>query len=324
MKILILGLGSIGTRHARCFRKLGVESIAGFDPDTDRRARFSTEFGGPSFSTELDAIAWGPELAVIASPNIFHLSQAILVATSGIPMIIEKPLGVDLSAARELSKILAAQRLYAHVGSNWKFHPAFQTIKAWMEAQRIGVATGIQVLAGQWLPDWHPWEDYRNMYAARLSLGGGAIFDTHEIDYMLWLMGPAVEFCGLKAKSGALEIETEDVAACVLRFSSGALGVLLTDYIQRVPRRRYHISGSKGTIEWDNNTGVVALAKAGTPEAERVDARLADINDMYVAQAKRVLSDIAVGGTPVTSVDAMLNVLELQTRWHSQELTSLR
>lgn len=318
MKILILGLGSIGRRHTRCFRELGVAQVLGFDPDPERRAQFSRESGGEAFATESEGLATNPDLVVVASPNIYHLPQAQMVVAAGKPMLIEKPLGTDLQSAAALASAVEAQGLYAHVGSNWKFHPAFQTMKSWLDQGQIGTPTGIQALAGQWLPDWHPYEDYRRMYAARCDLGGGAIFDTHELNYMLWLMGPVRQFGGLKAHSGALDIETEDVAAAVLRFSSGALGVLLTDYIQRTPCRRYHISGSEGTIEWDNAVGHVLLHRPGQRCAEQVDARVADGNAMYLAQAARILEDLRLGSGPVTPVSEMLQVLDLQLRWHRE------
>lgn len=316
MKTLILGLGSIGMRHARCFQSLGVSALAGFDPTESRRQTFAHTIGGPTFETESDALAWKPELVVVASPNIFHLPQAMIFAGAGIPLFIEKPLGTDLEAARQLEALVQEKGLYTHVGSNWKFHPAFQTMKRWVDDGKLGRITGIQVLAGQWLPDWHPWEDYRHMYAARKSLGGGAIFDTHELDYMTWLLGPVTAFHGFKAHSQTLDIETEDVASCTMMFERGALGTLLTDYIQRTPRRSYHISGSEGTLEWSHSSGIVAFYAPQSDQAEQQDCRLDDINDMYVAQARHVLEDIATGRSAVTPVSKMLRVLELQSRWH--------
>lgn len=324
MNILILGLGSIGRRHARCFRTLGVDRITGFDPDPERRAQFAREIQGETFALHNEALATKPDLAVVASPNIYHLPQARMLVAAGIPMLIEKPLGTDLELAAQLADAIRAGGLYTHVGSNWKFHPAFQTMKAWIEQGRIGIPTGLQVLAGQWLPDWHPYEDYRRMYAARTDLGGGAIFDTHELIYMQWLLGPICQFGGLKAQSGVLAIQTEDVAVAALRFESGALGCLLTDYIQRFPTRRYHISGSEGTIEWDNAEGKVVLHLPGRRAAEGVDVHVTDNNAMYLAQAARVLEDLRWQREPVTSVAEMLRVLDLQLLWHRQELAECR
>jgi len=319
VKVLVAGLGSIGTRHSRNYKALGCV-VSGFDPTDERLMSFEDEIGGVAFDSYESALAGRPDLVAISSPNVHHLPQAFKAIESGCrALFIEKPLGTDLAEARRFAAFAAENACYVHVGSNWKFHPAFLQMKEWITSGRLGTITGAQVIAGQWLPDWHPWEDYRQMYAARKSLGGGAIFDTHELDYLRWLLGPVQSFIGLKQHSGALEIETEDVAACVMRFASGALGVLLTDYIQRVGRRRYHISGSEGAMEWDLSTNRLVFSHSGAPEAEVIDTCVEDLNEMYVAQSRRILDDLRTGNTPVTSLADMLEVLTLQDAWHGGE-----
>lgn len=324
MKVAVLGLGSIGRRHARCFQEAGASSLVGMDPLEERRAQFLKDFDCLAVASEVEALASGPDLVVVASPNAYHTRQALLAVKAGCAVFVEKPLGVDLRQAEELASAVASGGNYFHMGSNWKFHPAFLRMKALIDEGAIGTPTGGQVLAGQWLPDWHPWEDYRGMYAARLDLGGGAIFDTHEIDYLTWLLGPVVSFCGLKARSGALEIETEDVAACVLRFANGALVSLLTDYIQRTSRRRYHLSGEGGTIEWDFHAEEITLCTPGARMSKRWAVGLANINDMYVAQARQVLDDIRVGRPSVTGIRHALEVLRIQEAWRAETAFDLR
>lgn len=314
MKVLIVGLGSIGRRHARCFLAAGADSVTGFDPDATRRGAFAMEFDAQTFDAEEAAYADGPRVAVIASPNVFHARQALRAVEAGCAVLAEKPLAGGLAGGEAVYRAVHERRAYLHMGSNWKFHLAFRTMKQWLDEGRIGRVTGAQALAGGWLPDWHPWEDYRRMYAARADQEGGAVLDTHELDMLTWLLGPAVSLQGYMARSGALEVETEDVAACAIRFRNGALGTLLTDYIQRIPRRRYHVSGDGGTIEWDLQDGHVRLHLPGRPDAEAVAAP-EDLNDMYLAQAARVLADVRDGGRPETGVDQALHVLRLQMDW---------
>lgn len=306
-------------RHARNYRALGCD-VSGFDPTPERLAAFEANIAGETFGDLDAALATAPRLVAITSPNIYHMPQAVAAVRNGCrALFIEKPLGTDLAEARNFAALANEASCYVHVGSNWKFHPAFQHMKSWINDGRLGTVTGAQVLAGQWLPDWHPWEDYRQMYAARKSLGGGAIFDTHELDYLRWLLGPIQSFNGFKAHSGALETETEDVAACVMRFKSGVLGVLLTDYIQRVGRRRYHVSGSEGTMEWDLSTNRLVFSRSGMPEAEVVDTKVDDLNEMYLEQSRRILQDLHDGRAPVTGLADMLEILEMQSAWHSGE-----
>ena len=317
MRILVCGLGSIGMRHARNFRALGVADIAGFDPDAERRARFASEIGGAAHADLGKALAsvrasdLGPDLVVVGSPNRFHMEQALAAARAGAHLLIEKPLSHSLAGIDELERIVAERRLFAHVGSNFKFHPAFIAMKRMIDAGTLGRITGAQVIAGQWLPDWHPWEDYRRMYSSRAELGGGVLLDTHELIYLPWLLGPVRRVVGLAARSGALEIDTEDVAAIALAFESGALATLQLDYIQREYRRRYHISGDAGTIEWDMRAARVTCYRAASRETEVIETPLADPNEMYLAQSRHVLDGVAGKVAPLTPVAEGARALRL-------------
>ncbi|MCF8879913.1 Gfo/Idh/MocA family oxidoreductase [Hyphobacterium sp. SN044] len=315
MKVAILGLGSIGRRHARCFLAAGAQEVIGFDPTEDRRKQFADEIGATAYGDQDQVLDMRPDLVLLASPNVFHACQAIAAAERGLNIFVEKPLAVTVADGEAIAEAVTKAGVYLHMGSNWKFHPAFAHMKRIIDGGGIGKVTGVQCVVGQWLPDWHPYEDYRNMYCSRKALGGGAVFDTHEIDYLTWLLGPVKDFVGMTAWSGALETETEDVAASVMRFENGALVNILTDYIQRVARRRYYISGTEGALDWDFHRGTLVHSISGEREHETFDTTLADINEMYIAQAKQVLDDIANGRKAVTPVEQALMVLKLQAKW---------
>lgn len=282
------------------------------DPSADRRARFEDEIGGPTSGSLSEALDHKPQLSVIASPNRFHVEQAQQCADAGSNLFIEKPLGISMDGVDRLIQTVEEKKLFAHVGSNWKFHPAFQRMKKLLDGDTIGKVTGAQVLAGQWLPDWHPWEDYRQGYSARQDLGGGIVFDAHEFDYITWLLGPVDEVAGFATKSGALNIETEDVACASLRFESGVLATVLIDYIQRQPRRRYHISGDGGTLEWDMLEGRVRHYSSDREAPEEFDGSLGNVNDMYLEQMRHVLEGIAMSHSPETPLDHAARAMDLQ------------
>ena len=312
MKVLVVGLGSIGLRHARNLKALGIDQIIGCDPKMDRRLAFSAEISDNAFVVLSAALEQSPDLVIIASPNRLHISQALLAAQRGAHLMIEKPLGSDLKGLLELKREVARQSLFCHIGSNWKFYPAFSAMKTILEKATIGPLAGIQVLAGHWLPDWHPERDYRQEYSARHDLGGGIILDTHEIDCMAWLCGPVTSSMGLSAQTGFLETSTEDVAAIALKFLGGVIGTLQIDYIQRVPRRRYNICGRDGTLEWELGEPL-KLYKADQGEWVDIPGTLeADYNKMYLLQMQNVLSGVRNGGVPVTSLEHAENVLSTQ------------
>ena len=311
MNIAILGLGSIGRRHGRNFQAIGGSAIIGFDPSAERRAAFEAEVAATTTADVEEAIAMA-ELVCVCSPNRFHTDQALMAAKAGRALFIEKPLGVALAPVAELRRVVAEKGVFAHVGSNWKFHPAFVTMKRLLTEGRIGRVVAAQVLAGQWLPDWHPWEDYRQMYSSRAELGGGIVLDSHEFDYLPWLMGPVTDVKSFVRNSGALEIDTEDCASVIMRFADGALATVQVDYIQREYRRRYHICGDGGTLEWDMSTGQVRLFDAVSKSVQIFDCAPPDINDMYVAQALHLLAGVRGAEPPVTDLataEAVLKVL---------------
>ncbi|MDG2240298.1 MAG: Gfo/Idh/MocA family oxidoreductase [Longimicrobiales bacterium] len=313
MKAIIAGLGSIGMRHARNLRSLGVQDLIGFDPTAERRSRFVEEFGTTAVSGFAEGLKSAPDLAVIASPNRFHVEQAMLCAEAGCHLFVEKPLGTTLKGIDGLKRVVSEKGLFAHVGSNFKFHPALLKMQELIQSGALGRITGAQILAGQWLPGWHPWEDYRKVYSARSDLGGGIVFDTHEFDYLTWLLGPAEQISGFTTNSGALEIDTEDVAAACLVFSSGVIATIQVDYIQRAYRRRYHISGDSGTIEWDFAKGLLDFYSIESDETVTFDVS-EEVNEMYLRQMEHVLEGTRTDIAPMTSLDQAAHVLDLQIR----------
>lgn len=314
---LVIGLGSIGRRHGRNLRALGIDRLVGFDPDADRRDRFCAETGGTTVADSAEGLAMLPDLAVIASPNRFHVAQARACAETGCHLLVEKPLGTAMDGVDALIATVEHRGLFAHFGSNWKFHPAFRAMKEAVTGGALGHPVAAQVLAGQWLPDWHPWEDYRNMYAARADLGGGAVLDTHELDYLIWMLGPVRRLSGICRNSGCLDITTEDIAAAWLEFANGALVTLHADYLQRVPSRRWHLSGDAGTLEWDVRDGRVLLSRPGVEPITLYEGQ-PDPNDMYLAQTRHVLDGVAGRVAPVTPLSHARTVLALQLAWRQE------
>jgi len=312
LKVIVVGLGSIGMRHARNLKELNVGEILGVDIDISRHKKFTKEIGSKVFDNLIDGLRNKPDLSIIASPNRFHIEQAQICANSNCHLFIEKPLGISQDGVEKLIKTVNKKNLFAHVGSNWKFHKSFQTMKELLDKGKIGQVTGAQVIAGQWLPDWHPWEDYRQGYSARKDLGGGIVFDNHEFDYITWLLGPVEKMEGFSSQSGALEINTEDVACACLKMKSGALITVHIDYIQRKSERRYHISGAEGTIKWDISKDVVEIFNADEKSSQFIKAPIKNLNKMYIDQMCHVLAGAMGTETPVTPLKAAQRVLSLQ------------
>jgi predicted dehydrogenase len=125
----------------------------------------------------------------------------------------------------------------------------------------IGRVVSASVHFGEYLPAWHPWEDYRQGYAARADMGGGVVAtQCHSLDYLPWLVGRDVESVwGFAGKLSDLEVTADDTAKIGLRFEGGALGSLHLDYNQQPPEHEFRIIGANGTIKWNLADGAARI-----------------------------------------------------------------
>lgn len=251
-RILVIGCGSIGKRHLGNLAALGAGELLAFDERPDRRQEARSQFGIETPERLEEAWARRPDAAIIAVPTSLHVPLAVDAASHGCHLFIEKPLSHTLDGVDRLLDIVRERRLVTLVGCNLRFHPGLQKVKALLQDRAAGRVVAARVAAGQWLPDWHPEEDYRRGYSATRALGGGIILDAiHELDYIRWLLGDVETVACFAGKLSRLEIETEDTAAILLRFAGGTLGEVHLDYVQRAYHRTCQIIGDAGTIHWD-------------------------------------------------------------------------
>jgi predicted dehydrogenase len=248
-RILIAGLGSIGRRHLRNLLALGVDDILLLrtknEPVEDAPHL-------PVFTSLEEALEHKPDAVIVSNPTAHHLEVAIPAAEAGCHLFLEKPLSHTWERVELLLNLASQRQIIGLVGFDMHFDPGLRKVFEIVKTGLIGHVTAIQAQVGQYLPDWHPWEDYRTGVSARVSTGGGVILDLiHEIDYVRWLMGDVSEVSCLNGRVSSLEIETEDTAAILLRFGSGAIGTINLDYIQRTLTRSCHIIGEEGTVIWD-------------------------------------------------------------------------
>ena len=262
-RFLVIGCGSIGKRHIGNLIALNEKDILAFDIMAERRRDVKSRFDIEVLDNLADAWSNKPDVAVITAPTSMHVPLAIMAAEQDCHMFIEKPLSHNMNGLEELLDIVLKKNLVTLVGCNMRFHPGLKQIRKMIEDGTIGRIIAMRIEFGQYLPDWHPWEDYRHGYSARAELGGGIILDAiHELDYIRWMLGEIDTVACIAGKLSKLEINTEDTAAILLRFSSGVIGEIHLDYVQRTYSRTCHIIGDEGTIRWDYKTGKITWYSA--------------------------------------------------------------
>lgn len=251
MKFLFNGLGSIGQRHLRNLHALGHREF--FVYRTGNVATpIETEYRVKRLESFEAGLALHPDAVFITNPTVFHLAHTKQALAAGCHVFIEKPVSHTLEGVDELEHLAQKKGRVVFVGYQLRFHPILRAIKEQVDQGAIGKPLAAHISVGQYLPDWHPDEDYRTGYAARKELGGGAILTlSHEIDYALWLLGPARSVYALGGHLSMLSLDVEDVAKMLIEFKSGCIADIHIDYLQRPPGRTFHLIGEKGKIEWD-------------------------------------------------------------------------
>lgn len=295
MKILIAGFGSIGRRHFHNLLALGERDIVFYR--TGRSTLPDSELQDFTVETSLDAaLAHAPQAVIIANPTALHLDVAIPAAEAGCSLFLEKPVSHTLERIDALQAALRRGGGRAFVGFQYRFHPGLRQVRRLLESGAIGRPLSAQAYWGEYLPGWHPWEDYRQGYSARRELGGGVVLTLcHPLDYLRWLLGEVQTLWGLTARLSELDLDVEDTAEIGLRFQSGLLASVHLDYCRRPPAHRLEIVGSQGVLSWDNASGAVRLIYAGQTDEQLYPAPPGfERNTMFVEQMRHFL-DVAHG-----------------------------
>src|SRR5262245_48452049 len=217
-EILIVGLGSVGRRHLANLRALGWTRIRA----VRTRGFSSHDIGMSGVAVDHDlsvALSRRPLAVIISNPSALHIISALEAARAGAHLLIEKPLASDLQGVAELESLVADRRLRALVGFQFRYNPGLRQIRAWLGAGAIGSVVTAQVHWGEYLPDAHPWEDYRSGYAARAELGGGVLLTlSHPFDYLRWLLGEIAHEWTIESRCDALGLPVDTCTDVAVRF----------------------------------------------------------------------------------------------------------
>jgi len=237
-----------------------------------------------------------PDVVFVCTPPVLHVEQALCALKNSADVFIEKPLSNRLEGVDELKGAAGKFGRVVHVGYNLRFNPGIQTLKRLVEEGVAGRILYARAEVAQYLPEWRPWQDYRRSYTARRELGGGIILDaSHEIDYVLWLLGPPSELTCMAGTVSGLEVNVEDCATILIRFRSGAQADVHMDFVQRTASRSFALAGERARLEWDHALSQVRIIR---PECEpEVINYEVEINQMYVAEVEEFFSCVHNRGT---------------------------
>ena len=275
MKLLIIGCGSIGRRHARNAQLLGAE-IYLCDTNEFRMRELGSEICAKACYVDYEQAAkeCGAQAAVIATPSNFHIPPALSLISAGIHVLMEKPLCTSAPEAYSLRSVVRASGLVFMMAHTFRFRSEWVEVKRILETNAIGRIYSAEFMGGWFLPDWHIHEDYRFEYTAQRKLGGGVLLTglSHLFDVIAWFFGDIIEIVGAKMRISDLEIDVDDNVSCAMRTSSGVAVTLSEDFLSRCPRRTIRINAEHGYIEADFNRKIISLWDARNKRFSPIDS----------------------------------------------------
>lgn len=294
MKYLVIGAGSIGKRHIRNLITLGVDkaNIAAVDTREDRRAEVCA-LGVPNVFGSLESALGASKFfaAFVCSPTSMHIQQGIELAKHGTHILMEKPLDRDLTGIEEFKAVVAANKVQVSMAYIFRFSPLTAKVKELLETGVIGKVLYCRGEFSEYLPDWHPYEDYRSFYMAKKSQGGGSILDqSHIMDLVHYLLGGFESVWAYTANLSPLELNADDYAEMTVRLKSGALASIHTDIFGRDHKKQLEIKGTEGNLYWDHYLNQVHHYDAKTKTTTVYKKFPTDFNLNYLEQTRHFLA----------------------------------
>ncbi len=249
LKILIIGLGSMGKRRVRNLKHLNVGKIYGFDVSESRRKEAEEKYGIKTFKTFETAIKnTDPDVFIISTPPNNHLEYELEAAKRKIPFFCEA--SIVSEGMKNLLAITKKNNVFAAPSCTILFHPGVKKIKEIIGSGIIGKPISLMYHSGQYLPDWHPWEDYRKYYVSQRETGGAREIVSFELTWLVNLFGNVKKIGAIVDKLTDLEADIDDTYHIVFKTEKGVVGSLQVDVTSRHYFRDFKLIGTKGNILW--------------------------------------------------------------------------
>ena len=313
----IIGLGSIGQRHLRLVKELRPElNIIAVRSGKGKKEEEKL-LNAVVHSLE-EAIDYGIEAAIIATPAICHVTQAKQLMEVGVHVLVEKPLSHSMENVNELMNINQKSGAVGLVGYCLRYDPAALKFKEMLNDKKIGEILHVTIDCGSYLPHWRPRQDYRQSVSAKAELGGGVLLElSHELDYIQWFFGNMKSVFANIQNSGTLDIDVEDSVDMIFESEQGYSVSVHLDFNTRNTRRKCTARCSNGNLTWDAVENKVIWQPADV--IEEVESYQNDRNYVYKEQLKHFFSCIEKGEQPSVSIHdgaIILNMIEFAKKSH--------
>ncbi|QOG03775.1 Gfo/Idh/MocA family protein [Flavobacterium sp. MDT1-60] len=232
MNVLIVGLGSIARKHISAIQILKIDATI-----YALRSRPNSQIeDGITNIYDLENLNISFDFAIISNPTHLHFEFIEKFAKLEIPLFIEKPAVNTLENVTTLIDLIENRKVINYIACNLRFHPCIEFLKNKLNSEDLKI-NEVNVYCGSYLPDWRPNVDFRKIYSANASMGGGVHLDLfHELDYVSWLFGMPNKSSSTLRNVSSLHIDAIDYANYILQYNTFTANIILNYYRKKSKR----------------------------------------------------------------------------------------
>lgn len=268
LKFLIIGLGSMGKRRVRNLMANGEKNIAGYDILPRRRAEIKAKYGIEVVDNLKKISGKDFDAMIISTPPDQHGDYIRMALKLKKHFFVEHPTSDDGYKEILINK---NPRLVKAPSCTLRFYRPVKMIKDILKRGDIGKILAFRFHTGQYLPDWHPYEDYRQVYFSKKATGACREIFPFELIWLNWLFNSRVkEICGYESKVSDLKMSADDIIIANLKYQNGIMGSVIIDAISRKPCLTLRVMGSRGTLDWERADSVIRLYGAESRQTENI------------------------------------------------------
>jgi len=315
MRFFIAGLGSMGKRRIRNLQYLRANEIVGYDIRDDRNKEAREKYNIKTIDN-LDNINLNKFDAIIISvPPDTHNEYIRLAIDNKKPAFVEA--SVILAGLEELNRLAKKNKVIIAPSCTLRFHPAIKIIKDIIKSDKYGKVTNFTYHSGQYLPDWHPWENVKDYYVSKKETGGGREMVSFELTWIVDLLGFPKGITGFYGRTMDVGAEIDDTYVISLDLGT-TYGNLLVDVASRYATRCLTLNMEYGQIIWRWDDDYVKLfdvkkkkwLKQGYHKGKSAEGYNVNIiEEMYIEEVRSFINAIKGKSIFPNSLDDDIKVL---------------
>lgn len=290
LRFLILGLGSMGKRRIRNLQFNGERDIVGFDILPERNKEVKEKYGIKVINNFNEISDKDFDVMIISTSPEAHGDYIRFALKHKKHFFVEHPISddgyEDILKNKDLNIIKVPS-------CTMRFYAPIKTMKKILEEKKIGKILAFQYHMGQYLPDWHPWEDYRKVYFSKKETGACREMLPFELIWLNWLMDSKVaDISGTITKVSDLDMDADDIILANLKYENNILGNVIIDVISRKPFRTLRVLGSDGVLDWERFDSTIKIYDAKSKTTEVISVPKGNPEKGYVNEEEMYNDEI--------------------------------